>query len=119
MSPTNVGHLLLLRASARAREMAMRYALGAKRGRIATQLLVEGGLIGMVGSVAGLLLAPTVAQVLVRLITNADPGSEPYSSHIDGRILFFTFAVAFVASLLFSIAPVLHFLRPNLAETLR
>jgi putative ABC transport system permease protein len=119
MCAINVATLLLLRASARAREMAMRYALGAKRGRIATQLLVEGGLIGLVGAVAGLLLAPTVAQLLVRLITNADPGSEPYSAHIDGRILLFTLAVAMVASLLFSIAPVLHFLKPNLAATLR
>jgi putative ABC transport system permease protein len=119
MCAINVATLLLLRASARAREMAMRYALGAKRGRIAAQLLVEGGVIGLVGAVAGLLLAPTVAHVLVRLMTNADPGSEPYSANIDGRILFFTLAIAMVVSLLFSIAPVLHFLKPNLAATLR
>jgi putative ABC transport system permease protein len=119
MCAINVATMLLLRASARAREMAMRYALGAKRGRIATQLLVEGGVIGLVGAVAGLLLAPTVAQALVRLITSADPGNEAYSAQIDGRILFFTLAVAVVASLLFSIAPVLHFLKPKLAETLR
>ncbi|WP_058187393.1 ABC transporter permease [Terracidiphilus gabretensis] len=119
MCAINVATLLLLRASARAREMAMRYALGAKRGRIAAQLLIEGGLIGLVGAVAGLLLAPTVAHVLVSLITSADPGSEPYSAHIDGRILLFTLAIALVASVLFSIAPVLHFLKPNLAATLR
>ena len=119
MCAINVATLLLLRASARAREMAMRYALGAKRARIATQLLVEGGVIGLVGAAAGLLLAPTVAHLLVRLISNADPGSEPYSAHVDGRILLFTLAIALVASVLFSVAPVLHFLRPNLAETLR
>jgi len=119
MCAINVATLLLLRASTRAREMAMRYALGAKRNRIASQLLVEGGVIGLAGAVAGLLLAPTVSGVLVHLMTNADPGSEPYSSHIDGRILLFTLGIAVVVSLLFSIAPVLHFLRPNLAETLR
>ncbi len=119
MCAINVATLLLLRASARAREMSMRYALGAKRGRIALQLLVEGGLIGVVGAVAGLLLAPTVAHVLVRLISNADPGNEPYSANVDGRILLFTLLIGLVASVLFSIAPVLHFLRPNLAEALR
>jgi putative ABC transport system permease protein len=119
MCAINVATLLLLRASARVREMAMRYALGAKRGRIAAQLLVEGGLIGLVGALAGLLLAPTVSQALVRLITSADPGTEPYSASIDLRILLFTLVVAIVVSLLFSIAPVLHFLRPNLAESLR
>jgi putative ABC transport system permease protein len=119
MCAINVATLLLLRASARAREMSMRYALGAKRGRIAAQLLVEGGLMGLAGSLAGLLLAPTVAAFLVRLITGANPGEEPYSSTIDGRILLFTLVVAILVSLLFSIAPVLHFLRPNLADALR
>lgn len=119
MCAINVATLLLLRASARAREMSMRYALGARRGRIAAQLLVEGGLIGLAGSLGGLLLAPTVAEFLVRLITGANPGEEPYSSAIDSRILLFTLAVAVLISLLFSIAPVLHFLRPNLAGALR
>lgn len=119
MCAINVATLLLLRAMARTREMAMRYALGAKRGRIAMQLLVEGGLIGLTGAVAGLLLAPAVTGGLVRLLTGADPGTEPYSAQIDTRILLFTLVVAVVVSLLFSIAPVLHFLRPNLAESLR
>lgn len=119
MCAINVATLLLLRASARAREMSMRYALGARRGRVAAQLLVEGGIIGLAGSLAGLLLAPTVAAFLVRLISGANPGEEPYSSAIDSRILFFTLAIAILVSLLFSIAPVLHFLRPNLAGALR
>jgi predicted permease len=54
----NVATLLLLRASGRAREMSMRYALGAKRSRIISQLLVEGGLLGIAGAAAGLALAP-------------------------------------------------------------
>lgn len=119
MCAINVATLLLLRASARAREMAMRYALGAKRGRIASQLLVEGGLIGLFGAIVGLALAPAVTTLLMRLLTSADPGEEPYSTSIDGRILLFTLGIALVVSLLFSIAPVLHFLRPNLAESLR
>lgn len=115
----NVATLLLLRAANRAREMSMRYALGAKRSRIVSQLLVEGGLLGLAGTAAGLAVAPIVAAGLVRLMTGADPGSEPYSTAIDARILLFTLAVALAATLLFSIAPVLHYLRPNLAHTLR
>ncbi|MGB6192191.1 MAG: ABC transporter permease [Terracidiphilus sp.] len=115
----NVATLLLLRAANRAREMSMRYALGAKRSRIVSQLLVEGGLFGLAGTAAGLAVAPMVAAALVRLMTGADPGSEPYSTSIDARILLFTLAIALTATLLFSIAPVLHYLRPNLAHTLR
>ncbi len=115
----NVATLLLLRAANRAREMSMRYALGAKRGRIVAQLLVEGGLLGVAGAALGLAVAPVVATTLVRLMTNADPGSEPYATSIDARILLFTLAVSLAATLLFSIAPVLHFLRPDLALALR
>jgi predicted permease len=119
MCAINVATLLLLRAAGRAREMSMRYALGAQRSRIVSQLLVEGGLLGLAGAAAGLALAPVVAVTLVRLMTSADPGKEPYSASIDGRILLFTLAVSLVASLLFSIAPVFHFLRPDLASALR
>jgi len=115
----NVATLLLLRAAGRAREMSMRYALGAKRKRIVSQLLVEGMLLGATGAAAGLALAPLVAAVLVRILTSADPGQEPYSSTVDVRILLFTLAVSLLASLLFSIAPVFHFIRPDLANSLR
>jgi predicted permease len=115
----NVATLLLLRAAARAREMSMRYALGAKRSRIVAQLLVEGGLLGLAGSLAGLALAPIVATTLVRLMTNSDPGTEPYSASIDLRVLGFTVLLSIVATLVFSIAPVFHFLRPDLANALR
>ncbi len=115
----NVATLLLLRAAGRAREMSMRYALGAKRSRIVSQLLVEGGLLGLAGAVAGLALAPVVSTTLVRLMTNADPGQEPYSGSIDMRVLLFTLGLSLVVSLLFSIAPVFHFMRPDLAQALR
>jgi predicted permease len=119
MCVLNVATLLLLRAAGRAREMSMRYALGASRPRIVSQLLVEGGLLGMAGAAAGLALAPVAAKILVRLMTSAEPGSEPYSTSIDAHVLLFTLGLSVVASLLFSLAPVLHFLRPNLAQALR
>jgi putative ABC transport system permease protein len=119
MCAINVATLLLLRAANRAREMSMRYALGAKPGRIVSQLLIEGGLLGLLGAAAGLSLAPAVAATLVRLMTSADPGSEPYSTSIDARVILFTLAISLVASLLFSIAPVFHFIRPDLTIALR
>jgi predicted permease len=119
MCAINVATLLLLRAAGRAREMSMRYALGAKRSRIVSQLLSEGALLGIAGAAAGLALAPLVAITLVRILTNADPGEEPYSATIDGRVLLFTLAVGLLTSLFFSFAPVLHFLHPDLANALR
>jgi len=119
MCAINVATLLLLRAAGRAREMSMRYALGATRSRIVSQLLVEGGLLGAAGAAAGIALAPVVAITLVRLLTSAAPGEEAYSTSIDTRVLLFTLGISLLVSLLFSIAPVLHFLRPDLAQALR
>ena len=118
MCAINVATLLLLRAAGRAREMSMRYALGAKRSRIVSQLLVEGGLLGVAGAAPDWRLR-LVARSLVRLMTNSDPGSEPYSTSIDARVLLFTLGVSLLTSLLFSIAPVFHFLRPDLGNALR
>jgi putative ABC transport system permease protein len=119
MCAINVATLLLLRAAGRAREMSMRYALGAKRSRVISQLLLEGLLLGIMGAVAGLLMAPLVTNTLVRLLVSANPGEEPYSATIDGRVLLFTLSIAVISSLLFSLAPVFHFMRPDLAGTLR
>lgn len=115
----NVATLLLLRSAGRAREMAMRYALGARRARIVAQLLAEGAMLGMIGAAAGLALAPVVTRALARLLITSDPtGAQPYSTSIDARILLFTLAVSVATSLVFSIAPVLHFLRPDMTQAL-
>jgi putative ABC transport system permease protein len=119
MCAINVATLLLLRSAARAREMSMRYALGASRSRIISQLFVEGGILGVAGAIAGLALAPLVANTLVHLMTHADPGSEAYSASIDARVLAFTIGISLFVSLLFSLAPVLHFINPDLAGALR
>lgn len=115
----NVATLLLLRAAGRAREMSMRYALGARRSRIVRQLLVEGGLLAAGGVAVGLAMAPVVARSLVRIMMSADPGEEPYSTSLDMRVLLFTLGVSIAASLFFSFAPAFHFLRPDLAGALR
>ena len=119
MCTLNVATLLLLRSTARVREMSMRYALGAKSSRIVRQLLIEGGLLGLAGAAGGLALSPLLALTLVRLMTSTDPGKEPYSSTVDARVLLFTLGLSVAVSVLFSIAPALHFLRPDLAGSLR
>ncbi len=119
MCALNVATLLLLRSAARVREMSMRYALGAKTSRIIRQLLLEGGLLGATGAAAGLGLSPLLAALLVHIMTHADPGAEPYAASVDGRVLLFAGILSVTISLLFSIAPALHFLRPDLAGSLR
>jgi len=120
MCTLNVATLLLLRATARAREMSMRYALGAKTIRIIRQLLTEGGLLGIVGAAGGLALSPVLAAGLVRLMGNSNPDSPtPYSSHLDARLLLFAAGVGFAVSVLFSIVPALHYAHPDLSGGMR
>jgi putative ABC transport system permease protein len=119
MCALNVATLLLLRSAARVREMSMRYALGAKSGRILRQLMIEGGMLGAAGVAGGLALSPVLAITLVRLMTSPEPGHEPYSASVDGRVLLFALGLSILVSVLFSIAPALHFLRPDLAGALR
>ena len=120
MCAINVATLLLLRAAGRVREISMRYALGAARSRIISQLLVEGAVLGACGAIAGVAVSPVIARTLVGMIANGDdPTQAPYSSSVDGRVLLFTLALATLVTLLFSAAPALQFLRPKLAEALR
>jgi len=121
MCAVNVATLLLLRAAGRVREISMRYALGAARSRIIAQLLIEGGVLGACGAVAGIVLSPVIAGALVRMIVNSNDPAQPtpYSVSIDGRVLLFTLALSLLVTLLFSAAPALQFLRPRLAEALR
>jgi putative ABC transport system permease protein len=120
MCAVNVATLLLLRAAGRVREISMRYALGAARSRIVSQLMIEGGVLGLGGAIAGIALSPVIAAALVRMIGNYDDTAEaPYTASIDGRILAFTLALSLVVIFAFSIVPALQFLRPRLAESLR
>jgi predicted permease len=118
MACVNVSSLLLVRAAARVKEMSIRYAMGAGRGQIARQLLVEGLLLGLIGGAAGLLFAPLVSGFLARQITS-DNTELPFSAHPDLRILLFNFGLAFLVSVLFSLAPALRFLHPDLVNSLK
>lgn len=119
MTCANVAGLLLVRAAGRVREMSVRYALGAKRQRIVTQLIVEGLLLGLAGGGLGLLLAQPVAALLIRRIQGFGVGDAPYSSAIDMRLLLITLGITMLTSLVFSLAPALQFWRPNLMPALK
>jgi predicted permease len=119
MGCANVGSLLLVRASGRLREMSVRYALGAERKRIVRQLLTEGLLLGLLGGLFGVLLAPAVSSVLQRGIVDSSGDHLPYSNHPDLRVLAFSLALSLVVSVLFSLAPIAQFWRPDLAPALK
>ena len=118
MACVNVSSLLLVRAAGRIREMSVRYSLGAGRWQIVRQLLVEGLTLGVGGSMVGLLLAPLLSAGCRRLVSDPATGI-PFSARPDSRILLFNFGLALLVSLLFSMAPALRFLSPDLVSTLK
>jgi predicted permease len=119
MACVNVSSLLLVRAAARVKEMSVRYAMGAGRWQIIRQLLMEGLLLGLLGGAFGLVIAPVVSAFLSRRIAGEAATELPFSSHPDLRILLFNFGLAFVVSVLFSLAPALRFMHPDLVNSLK
>jgi putative ABC transport system permease protein len=117
MTCVNLASLLLVRAAARGREFAVRYAMGAGRARILRQLLIEGLLLGAMGGGLGLVLAPMAATVLVRGISG--DGDLPFSVRPEGAVLWFNLLLSVGISLLFSMAPALQMMKPDLNEALR
>ena len=113
----NVANLLLARAAARQKEVAIRMALGASRRRIASQLLTESVLLSLAGAAVGLLLASWGMDLLVAY----GPADVPRlrSVSLDRYVLFFTFAVATVTGILFGLVPALHASKPDPGNTLK
>ena len=118
MATVNVASLVLVRAAGRVREIAMRYALGARRSQVARQLLAEGFLLGILGGTAGLAAAPAAIRLLVGWMSSGQ-GETPYSTHLNGTLLAFGMAVALAVSLLFTIAPAVELRKLNLAGDLK
>jgi putative ABC transport system permease protein len=113
----NVANLLLARATAREREIAVRAAVGAGRGRIVGQLLTESLLLAVVGSAAGILLAIWAIDALRALGPEQLPRLQAVS--IDGRILLFTLGLTLLTGVLFGLAPALQAGQINLNELLK
>jgi predicted permease len=113
----NVANLLLARAAAREKEIAIRTAIGAGRGRLVRQLLTESVLLATVGGATGLLLAVWTLDGLRWLSPSSIPRLQSIS--IDGWVLAFTFTVALLTGILFGLAPALRASRVNLNETLK
>lgn len=118
MAAVNVASLVLVRSAGRVREFSMRYALGARRGRVVRQLLIEGLVLGVLGGAAGLLLVPAATHLLISRMTSGE-GQPPFSTGVDGRILAFNFAVAIGVSLLFALAPALQLWKPDLVSQMK
>jgi predicted permease len=106
----NVATLMLLRSTARQQEVATRFALGASRGRVVRQLLIESALVGLASIPAGLVLAVAGRHWLL--------GAEIAAVSIDWRVVAVTSAVALATSVLFGLAPVLQSLRATPRDVL-
>jgi putative ABC transport system permease protein len=113
----NVANLLLSRAAARQKELALRAALGAGRTRLIRQMLTESVLLGMMGGFVGVLLAVWG----IRLLIAFGPDNIPRLNEItiDLRVLVFTFGVSLVTGVFFGLVPALQSSRPDLNDALK
>jgi predicted permease len=114
----NVANLLLARATARGREVAIRLSIGASRMRLFRQFLTESLLLSLLGGAAGLFMAWGGARFLVRIFTEPDQQLS-LSTGLGGPVLAFTAAVTLLTGILFGIAPSLRASRTNVNAGLR
>jgi putative ABC transport system permease protein len=114
----NVANLQLARTTTRAREIAMRLAIGAGRGRLVRQLLTESVMLSILGGALGVLFAIAATRIIVILIP---PDYVPNESRItiNGYVLLFSLAVSMLTGILFGLAPAFRSSRPDLVDTLK
>ena len=115
----NVANLLLARATARQREIAVRMSLGAERPRVIRQLLAESSLLGLLGAVLGVAFAWGASILLLAMVSTGSEQLVPLHVTPDARVLGFTVAVTILTVLLFGIAPALRATAVDLAPTLK
>ena len=113
----NIANLLLVRGAARQREIAVRAALGAGRGRVVRQLVTESVVLSTLGGVGGALLATWLTDILAKAAANAVPRADEI--HVDGWALIFAITIAVVAGILFGVVPAWHASRTDVNDTLK
>jgi predicted permease len=118
IASTNVAGMMLARASARRREIAVRLALGASRGQLVTQLVIESLLVFAASGAAGLLLARWLVAGLMTLIPRL-PVQLVFDPRLDWRVLSFTLVVSLVTGVVAGIVPALQSTHPELVPALK
>ena len=113
----NVANLLLARAVSREKEIAVRLAIGATRGRLVRQVLTESVIVSLMGGVVGVLIALWSTQLLVSLNPQGIPRSAEIG--IDGHVLLFALAVSIGSGILFGLVPASQSTRRNVSEALK
>lgn len=115
----NLANLLLARATGREKEVAVRLAIGASRGRMIGQLLTESLLLAALGGIAGVAFAFAADKLLVGAYLPPDSQGLKISALPDQRIFSFTMAISAVTGLLFGLVPALRATKPDIAPTLK
>ena len=115
----NVANMMLVRGAARRKEIAIRQSLGAKRGSILQQLLIEGLILAFIGGAAGLALAAGGSSVLMQSMARLAPVELVYNAAPDFRVLLATSGFCILSAIIFSLGPARSASKASIVSTLK